>query len=151
MQNQDYSGSRFGDDLLSATVKKMSAIDPIELAATAIRHSTHAAYKLALRGDHRAYIGFTNPDIGEMACEHSTVYRPTTPNKFAVGTLHRITQEPFPGEWGEDEPPLERVWYIVGLDGKEYRWTNAEFLRVSMSARWLDEPPAGHIAQSDPK
>ncbi len=51
----------------------------------------------------------------------------------ALGRLLRLTWEPVrpaEPELGETEAPLERIFYIETLDGREFRWHNAHFIRV---------------------
>lgn len=109
------------------------------LIARLIRNASHAAYTLAL-GSARTgvYKKFTDPQPGDFVWESSTAYIPAR-DWHAVGRLLRIVQEPMQMEWNEAEDgprPMERVWYIELLDGRESRWTNCEFLKVPDHARW---------------
>lgn len=82
-----------------------------------------------------------NPKPGHLVMETSTIYMPER-DESRFGRLLRKTREPCysSDEWraqgGKDEEPIptESVWYIELPDGREYRWVNADFIRV------LDEP-----------
>jgi hypothetical protein len=82
---------------------------------------------------------------GDMVVEISTIWvglpgprNNNNPNHYldSVGVLTKITREPMftPEEWDENtegEPiPTESVYYLNTLDGREFRWTNCEFIRV---------------------
>jgi hypothetical protein len=118
----------------------VSALDGAALHAYQLHMAAHAAFKLTLRGDgnRRAFEWFQQtPQPGEMVFESGSAWLAFRRNPgrslLAVGTLVRIAHEPYPGEWGDEKPPLERVYYIQNLDGIERRWTNAEFRRVPQS------------------
>lgn len=103
--------------------------------------AAHTARCLTLHGDSYtpAFNWFQQePAPGDLVFETGTAHRVYRgdPGRalLAVGTLIRTAWEPFPGDWS-DEPkvPLERIYYIRGLDGREHRWTNAQFQRVPNS------------------
>lgn len=114
------------------------------MADDLIERLAHAARSLTLRGDgcKRAFEWFQQtPQPGDLVFESGAAHRAhrLDPGRalLAVGTLVRIAREPYPGDWGDEPAPLERVYYILGLDGREHRWTNAEFLRVPQApAPW---------------
>jgi hypothetical protein len=57
----------------------------------------------------------------------------------AIGTFLRQEWEPIPN-WNEEDEgesaPKERVWYIRSHDGRELRWTNANFIAILPSSGW---------------
>lgn len=105
----------------------------LETAARLIRLAAHSAYLLAL--GHRisgCYEKFKNPQPGDFVWESSSAYMRDR-DWHAVGKLLRTAREPIPMEWDvavNGPRPTEFVWYIELLDGRESRWTNAEFLKV---------------------
>lgn len=119
--------------------------DVLREAARLLGCATHAAYMCTLRGD--VPVGSSKnfePAIGKMIMEISSFYwscavpfeRDYDPIN-SIGVWEREEQEPVftPEQWaeggGEDEPiPTERVIYIRTLDGREFRWVNANFIRV---------------------
>jgi hypothetical protein len=102
-----------------------------------------------------------NPQPGDIVMETSTIWRwaehadeAPSDQYPAIGVLLRIESEPVCTQTALDEMhadgdyfvrldekltdvPTERVFYIKPLDGSvpEYRWTNADFIRVSDSLR----------------
>lgn len=79
----------------------------------------------------------TSPRPGHLVMEISTIYMPER-DEWRFGRLLRRVDEPrySADEWREqgardDEPiPTQRAWYIELPDGREFRWDNAEFIRV---------------------
>jgi hypothetical protein len=82
-----------------------------------------------------------NPQPGDLVAEQSGGMRQFDCAQ-AVGWLEKVTREPIPYEgWDEeaDGPvPLEDVWYITAIDGRECRWTNCTFLPVPTYPGWWD-------------
>ena len=103
---------------------------PVDLA-TVLRCSAYSAYSLTLSGGAQrgAFEWFKKVGIGDMVLETSTMFQRSR-DRHGIGWLVKKTREPFPGDWGDEEPPLEDCWYIECLDGVIYRWTNADFVRV---------------------
>jgi hypothetical protein len=113
--------------------------------------NAYAAYKNTLVGDAAPIIKeqferSTHPDVGDVVLEISTIWRSSkhsvdTPfGQFPyLGKLLRIEYEPFPDD-DADSTFREKVFYIEPLDGsvKEYRWTNASFIRVFTSLEDID-------------
>lgn len=56
-----------------------------------------------------------------------------------VGYLLREAREAIPN-WDEAElgepAPTEKIWYIRTLDGRELRWTNADFIAILPVEGW---------------
>jgi hypothetical protein len=124
----------------------------LQEAARLACYSAYAAYTATLRGDvpagsHKNF----DPVVGEPVVEVSTISMWDDPERYAVreefahlrdvlnciGTLERIAWEPChtPEEWEElktegEEVPKQKAWYIRTLDGREFRWENANFIRV---------------------
>lgn len=107
----------------------------IELAkvAEALAHAIHAAYSMSLNGYGigEKYRPTLEARVGDFVVEQTTFYRGVTRAVHyldSVGVLERITHEPVEGDWDDEPPPTERVWYIRTLDGRSYRWVNARFI-----------------------
>ena len=117
----------------------------------------HMTYKLTLGSvsPWMAAVGkrMREPVEGDLVMETSTYYqsrvwdqsrkaghsRDFAPEK-RIGRLVKLACEPVAIEWDEAEDgpmPTERVFYIVGLDGQEHRWTNATFIAIP-DASWED-------------
>jgi hypothetical protein len=85
----------------------------------------------------RLYEQMKSPQSGDVVLEVSTIYDESRTGT-RLGRLVRVAAEPVftATEWAEgggrpDEPiPTERVWYIALDGGREFRWTNATFIRV---------------------
>jgi len=106
--------------------------EPVELA-TVLRCAAYSAYSLSLCAHTvAAFEWFKNVAPGQMVLETSTMFQRSR-DRHGIGWLVKKTREPFPGDYGDDEPPLEDCWYIKCLDGVIYRWTNADFVRVPES------------------
>jgi hypothetical protein len=111
----------------------------------AVAINAYAAYMNGLAHPGPAYQAQSrrtrDPQPGDLVLETSTLWRAAryvedTPGQFPnLGVLLRMTTEPMPGDSEDEEPPTERVWYVRPLDGSvpEYRWTNADFIRVLTS------------------
>lgn len=126
----------------------MDAIKPIalEAVATALRRNIYCAYSATLVGSpaevtRRYSDRARTPQIGDMVIEASTVYGMRHENATdldGVGILEEISQERviFDGDpdfvWDEEEEghphPTEKVFYIRTLDGRRFRWTNANMV-----------------------
>lgn len=96
-----------------------------------------------------AHDDLTHPKPGDLVVEISTIYNQGARGRdgmeprglCGIGRLVRKCSEPFCSmqEWidvhgGEEAEPIpeEHVWYILLEfdDGREYRWTNAVFIKV---------------------
>lgn len=79
----------------------------------------------------------TNPQIGDMVLEITTIgYVPPYGNR--LGRLVRQEDEPVYSPEGEgvtEEDLLitEKITYIQTMDGREFRWRNADFIVVAES------------------
>lgn len=120
----------------------MDTKEPVDLSvlATKIRHGIYSSYSATLVGGaaevtRRQFQRMSSPQIGDLAAEQTTIY--ISPDIDAVGIIEEIAEEPviFDDEefvWDaevEGKPhPLERVFYIRTLDGRRFRWTNANFI-----------------------
>ena len=125
----------------------------LQQAARLAAYSAYAAYMATLRGDVPAgsHQNF-QPEVGVPVVEISTIgmwdnlvhYKLDESREHlrdvlnCIGTLERIANEPLytPEQWvemGESEnDPIssQKAWYIRTLDGREFRWENALFIRV---------------------
>lgn len=109
-----------------------------EVLANMLSHAAHMGYRLTLGGvpPWMVAVGkrMREIQIGDLVQETSTYYgRGGYAASMRLGRLLRIEQEPIAMEWDEKEDgptPLERVYYIKGLDGVEHRWTNASFVAI---------------------
>lgn len=103
---------------------------PVDLA-TVLRCAAYSAYSLTLNGGAPpgAVQWFKAVEPGQMVLETSTMFQRSR-DRHGIGWLVKKTREPYPGDYGDDKPPLEDCWYIECLDGVIYRWTNADFVRV---------------------
>lgn len=96
------------------------------------------------------------PQDGDWVCETSTLggwgARKDMSPLDAVGRLVRTAREKMPiEEWDEqtDGPwPTEKVWYVRTLDGREFRWVNADF--VAIPGNPLFPKPPGSRMRSYP-
>ena len=104
-------------------------------------------YKLLACSAHRAYTNvlscsnspkqeeyfkrYSEPVVGDMVLETSSLTRVDS-HFESIGRLKSITWEELPFEdWPEDEEkPTEKVYNIELLDGSQYRWTNASFIKI---------------------
>jgi hypothetical protein len=114
---------------------------PLVRIANAIRVSAHALWCSTLRGGALSMDEFWSGELrvlepGRLVYEASTVHYPAR-SIDAVGLFLRSAREPVftleqweEGGGGEDPIPLETVYYIQTLDGREFRWTNATFYAV---------------------
>ena len=112
--------------------------------ATVLRCAAYTAYTLTLNGHapYGAFEWFKKVDIGQLVIETSTMFSRDR-DRYGVGWLVKKTSEPLPGDFGDEEPPLETCWYIECLDGVVYRWTNADFVRVPETATpWREKATA---------
>ena len=56
---------------------------------------------------------------------------PRNTELFRLGWLNEVGTQPFPGDWGDETPPIERYWQTETLhDGRLFKWTNVGVLRV---------------------
>ena len=114
-------------------------------------YGAYAAYMATLRGDVPAgsHQNF-DPIVGVPVVEISTMgmwddARDFPPDRAhlkdvlnCIGTLEKIAMEPIwtPEQWKEmgesesDPISTQKAWYIRTLDGREFRWENARFIRV---------------------
>ncbi len=123
----------------------------LQEAARWAAYSAYGAYMATLRGDVPAWSHKNfEPEVGQPVVEISTIGMWDEPERYAakeeyahlsnvlncIGTLERIAAEPVwtEEEWkegGDTGPiPTQKVWYIRTLDGREFRWENATFIRV---------------------
>jgi len=89
----------------------------------------------------------SNPQVGDLVMEISTIYSPERDN-IRVGRLLRVEAKPLytDQEWQEQgevtEPiPTEKAYVIESLlDEQEITWTNANFIKVveSREKDWVD-------------
>lgn len=108
----------------------MSDTPPTPELGPILRAAAYSAYHLSLCAHTvEAFEWFKNVQIGQLVIETSTIHFRQC-NSHGIGWLVEKTQEPFPGDWGDEKPPLEPCWYIKCFDGLIYRWTNADFVRV---------------------
>lgn len=118
-------------------MSKTEASIDLETLARLVQGATSTAWALALGGTERClktYEHMANPQPGDFVMEQSTALMPSRPALDGVGELLRVTEENRTvAEWDieSDGPiPKERVFYIKTFDGREYRWTNASFVKV---------------------
>ncbi len=94
----------------------------------------------------RMYERMKDYKIGDLVMEISTIWFKGTDSRFdtsraasRIGVLKNKTREPFP-DWDEEEQgepsPLEEVHYIETLDGRMFRWTNANFVAIPDDMDW---------------
>lgn len=114
-----------------------NAKNDLEPIARLLQHATNTAWSLALQGTPRsddAYKHMGNIKPGDMVMETSTALMQSRPALDGIGELLRVVQEDVPfDDWNVDTDgpiPKERVYYIKTLDGREFRWTNATFVKV---------------------
>ena len=125
----------------------------LQQAARLACYSAYAAYMATLRGDvpagsHKNF----EPVVGMPVVEISTIGMWDNLDRYkldpsrehlrdvlnCIGTLERTANEPLytPEQWtemgeSEDDPiSSQKAWYIRTLDGREFRWENATFIRV---------------------
>jgi len=123
-------------------VKEDTSIDLKEVA-TAFRRLMYNAYVATLvghpaRSTERFGDRMKQPQVGDWVTETSTVYRSRgTEDIDAIGKLEEIAWEPV--DFGDPEfvwdeaieggpHPKEKVFYIRTLDGRRFRWVNADFV-----------------------
>jgi hypothetical protein len=120
-----------------------SDAQPVDLQALAktLRYSIYNAYIATLIGGApeittRYSDRARNPKIGDLVVESSTIYRACR-DLDCVGFLEEIAWEKVDfGDhefvWDEEVErhphPTERVFYIRTLDGRRYRWNNANMV-----------------------
>lgn len=134
---------------------------PLERLAKELAQSIHRAWELSLAGHKAAHDSFEQMkavSVGDMVVETSTFYNVATDGKWrgqgsvldTVGILDEVAQEKVEiAEWDEeaDGPwPTETVYYILTLDGRRYRWVNANFVRAPRY-----RPPEPHIRDLPPR
>jgi hypothetical protein len=120
-----------------------SDTQPVDLQALAktLRRSIYNAYSATLIGGApkvtaRYSDRAMNPIIGDLVVESSTIYQPRR-DLDCVGFLEEIAWEKVIfGDpefvWDEEVErrphPTERIFYIRTLDGRRYRWSNANMV-----------------------
>lgn len=131
--------------------------DPLDLErlATTLRRSIYNAYMATLVGDapevtKRYYKRASKPQIGDLVTEATTIGGMRHDNATdldGVGILEDVTWEPVDfGDpdfvWDEAEEgrphPTEQVFYIRTLDGRRFRWVNANFVAAVSEAHFSD-------------
>ena len=117
-----------------------------------LKSSAYAAYSSNLIGgppiSHWRYEWFKNPRPGDLVMETSTVWMDERdPFRFGYLVSNNFEFRHSDEEWKEalangdydeklDKRPTERIWRIKLLtDGSEYRWENADFIRVTEGLR----------------
>jgi len=87
------------------------------------------------------YEQMSNPQIGDLVMEISTIYMPDR-DEDRMGRLLRIEEWPFETEeeWAaliergevsrDDRRPSRAVWVLGRSDGSTYTWDNARFIKV---------------------
>ena len=98
--------------------------------------SAYRAYTNVLSGNNSQkqneyYERYSKPIVGDMVLENSSFGRVESYFE-SIGRLKAISlEERQIDDWPEDEEkPTERVYCIELLDGSEYRWTNASFIKI---------------------
>jgi len=90
--------------------------------------------------------------VGDFVFENTSPPDETIPSINKVGWLQRIAHEPrfSNDEWkemAEGRPcPTERAYYIRTLDGREFRWTNAQMIALPAGdslTDWIAATPKG--------
>ena len=79
-----------------------------------------------------------NPKIGDLVIERSSAHMKGRDPLEGFGTLIAIENHPICSleEWQDELPiPTEKVYVITldFIDGREYRWTNASFIKAITS------------------
>jgi hypothetical protein len=83
----------------------------------------------------KAYAFYAEPRPGDLVIETTTIYDRER-DAERIGRLLRVVHEPL----DPAEPEYVcKVWCIEGLDGSEYRWHNASFIRVAESLSDRDD------------
>jgi hypothetical protein len=115
-----------------------------------LRVSAYELYRATLVGDPCEYVRMLgeelrNPRPGDLVLETSTFWMKNRDPLEGIGRLLRIELEPIvlkeqAEEYGYtdgEEIPKHRVFYVALEfdDGREYRWHNASFIKVSSEAR----------------
>lgn len=98
-----------------------------------------------------------NVQPGNLVMECSTIWMPER-DEHRLGRLLRTERRPMhtPEEWAamgaeSDEPiPTDLYWVIQRLDGSEYHWHNATFIRVSEKPGMFDDARRARIESSLP-
>lgn len=127
----------------------MTVANPIglEQIASAFRRSAYNAYCNTLIGSAprcitEAFQRMTNPVIGDWVIETTTIGRfrhSGGTDLDAIGVLENVAAEPVKYSdpdfvWDEKEEgrphPTERVYYIRTLDGRSFRWINANIVAI---------------------
>lgn len=79
-----------------------------------------------------------NPKVGDLVLEVSSIWQEGRTGT-RLGRLVKIALEPMytAEQWygdmeaePEEKIPNEHVWYLTLADGREYHWTNAQFVAV---------------------
>lgn len=85
----------------------------------------------------KLYDALSNPKVGDMVLEISTIYSEKHVGT-RLGRLNKIAKEDFPYSEKDRQyflehdgrVPQETAYYIELPDGTEFRWTNANFIKV---------------------
>ena len=73
-----------------------------------------------------------SPSVGDLVLETSSIGR--VPAIDRIGHLQSIQDVPFK-DWEDEEPaPLERTWTIKTFDGRQFTWSNADFIVIPEDA-----------------
>ena len=111
-------------------VSEPSLTDLLELIAS----SAYIAYSHTLNGAGipahiRYFERMRHPEVGDLVLESTTMSRASAIDR--IGRLKAITLEPLEGWDDIDEPtPNEKVWTITTMDGREFKWRNADFIVI---------------------
>jgi len=99
------------------------------LASTAYISYTNCLFGSCPEFLHKYYERISNPEIGDLVLEISSVKRVPAINR--IGELISIKPEPYPDWEDEDEPAPERnIWTIKCLDKNIFRWENCSFISI---------------------
>ncbi len=111
--------------------------------------SAYQVYRSTLHGCGAPITGMlrdalTKPEPGHLVMEITTIYMPER-DAFRFGRLLRRAYEPSwtAEQWADPEVnahpeaprPTTLIWYVALEDGTEYRWDNADFIRVFERSR----------------
>lgn len=116
-----------------------------------LKSAAYAAYSSNLIGgppiSHWRYEWFKSPKRGDLVMETSTVWMgERDPFRFGYLVSNDFEFSHTDDEWKDalargdynenDKRPTERIWRIKLLtDGSDYRWENADFIRVADDMR----------------
>jgi len=123
----------------------MTKAQPVELQAlaTTMRRAIYNAYRATIGCNTdvmRAYQArASQPRVGDLVIEATTIYgvrHEGGTDLDGIGTLEEIACEPiglgdpdFTWDEAEDGPrPTEEAFYLRTLDGRRFRWINAQII-----------------------